>query len=125
LRRRHVRICGARESHHHQLAVDEQRVRRAVDVPVFDVDPLADDSSAEKLFCRRFVGNFDPGQTNRRRLTVFSDGNRAPVFHGNHAHHRPLDAEREQQEHNNESMHGVVFGCRGSRDARAGVERAA
>ncbi|PYQ29410.1 MAG: hypothetical protein DMF56_10600 [Acidobacteria bacterium] len=122
----------AREAAHHELAIDEQRVGRAIDEHVVAValehDPRVADRPAKHLARVQFIGDRDAGQPHGRARAVVVDRDRASVVDGDHADHSRIRRQTEcgQSKSNDEddSFHSVVLGCRGGTTRPVRVEGA-
>ena len=90
---------GARASAQHQLAVDEQRVGRAIDkgrgAIALEHHPRAADGPAQQLARAKLVRDRDPREPYAHARPALVDGDGVPVLDAHHAHHRRLGAERE------------------------------
>jgi hypothetical protein len=117
----------------HQLAVDEERVGRAVHEVLarggaLEHDPRRGERPVQKLARLRLVEDLDARKSHRLALPVVLHDDRAPVLNADHAEHGRIrgEAHAERDENEDDSLsHVVFFGageCNARRRAQVGWE---
>jgi hypothetical protein len=93
---------GSRESARHELAVEEQRIGRAVDEVaavrlLVEHDPRGANRPPQERPRALVVDDLDPGQFHRDRDAAALDDERLPIGHAGHAGHGRVEAQRHQE----------------------------
>jgi hypothetical protein len=113
--------CRAREAAHHELAIDEERVGRAIDqhliVGALEHHPRISDRPAQHLARVQFIGDRHARELHARARSVIVNGDRASVVDGDNTHHRRIGGQSESQDED-DSFHGVVWVAEEGRRAR-------
>lgn len=96
--------CGTRVSANDQLAVDEERVGRAVDQKLagacrLEHHPRPACGPAEQIEGPRLVGDRHTRQADALACAIAVDEQRATVLGRHYAHHRGFGAARKQKKH--------------------------
>ena len=93
---------GSRESARHKLAVDEQRIRRAIDEVaavrlLVEHDPRRADGPTQQRARAFVIDDRDASELHGNRITRAIDHERLSIGHADDADHRRFEAERNKE----------------------------
>ena len=119
----------ARVAAQHELAIDEQRVRRAIDEELvaggLEHHPRGSDGPAQQLTRAKLFRDVHAREADAGARPAAVDRDRASVFDADDAHHGRLGRHRQEKcDGEDDGFHCVVWVRRSGARREAGVERA-
>jgi hypothetical protein len=112
----------AREAAHHELAIDEERVGRAIDqhlvAGMLEHHPRAADRPAQHLARMELVRDGDAGKLHARARAVVFNRDRASVVDGDNPDHGRVGGQSKSKDED-DSFHSVVLDAEEGRRARS------